>query len=41
MPPETPCCCLDNCLGQDAEQHGVFGKGEEDKLVDHDRNDVE
>ncbi len=41
MPLETPCCCLDNCLHQDAEQHRVFGKGNEDKLVDHGRIDVE
>ena len=37
MPPEALCCCLD----QDAEQHGVFRKDEEDKLIDHDGNDVE
>ncbi len=37
MPLEAPCCCLD----QDAEQHGVFRKDEEDELVDHDGNDVE
>jgi len=30
MPPEAPCCHLDECLGQDVEQHGIFGKGEED-----------
>ena len=41
MPPEAPCCHLDQCLGQDAERHGVFGKDEEDELVDRDRNDVE
>ncbi len=41
MPPEAPCCCLDESLSQDAEQHGIFGDGEEDQLVDHDRNEEE
>ncbi len=41
MPPEAPCCRLDKCLSQDAEQHGIFGDGEEDQLVDHDRNEEE
>ncbi len=41
MPLEAPCCCLDECLSQDAEQHGIFGDGEGDQLVDHDRNEEE
>ena len=41
MPPEALCCCLDECLSQDAEQHGIFGDGKEDQLVDHDRNEEE
>jgi hypothetical protein len=41
MPPEAPCGLLDECLGQDAEQHGIFGNGKEDQLVDHDWNEVE
>jgi hypothetical protein len=41
MPPEAPCCRLDECLSQDAEQHGIFGDGKEDQLVDHDWNEEE
>ncbi len=41
MPPEAPCCRLDKCFSQDVEQHGIFGNGEEDQLVDHDRNEEE
>ncbi len=40
-PPEAPCCRLDECFSQDAEQRGIFGDGEEDQLVDHDRNEEE
>ncbi len=41
MPSEAPGCRLDECVGQDAEQHGIFGNGEEDQLVDHNQNEVE
>ncbi len=41
MPPKAPCCRLDKCLSQDAEQHGIFGDGKEDQLVDHDWNEEE
>jgi hypothetical protein len=41
MPSEVPGCRLDECVDQDAEQRGIFGDGEEDQLVDHDRNEEE
>jgi len=41
MPPESPCRRLTDCLGQEAEQHGIFGKDEVDKVVDQEWNDVE
>ena len=41
MPPEEPCCHVDKCLGQDVEQHGVFGKDKEDELLEQEWNDVE
>ncbi len=41
MPSEAPGCRLDKCVGQDVEQHGNFGNGKEDQLVDHDQNEVE
>jgi hypothetical protein len=34
MPPEAPCCLLD-------EQHGIFGNGKEEQLVDHNWNEME
>ena len=41
MPPELPCRRLSDCLGQEAERHGIFGKGEVDEVVDQEWNDVE
>ena len=41
MPPESPCRHLSDCLGQEAEQHGIFGKDEVDEVVDQEWNDVE
>ena len=34
MPPELPCRCLSDCLGQEAEQHGILGKDEVDEVVE-------
>jgi hypothetical protein len=41
MPPESPCRRLSDCLGQEAEQHGIFGKDEVDEVVDQEWNNVE
>jgi hypothetical protein len=41
MPPESPCRRLSDCLGQEAERHGIFGKDEVDEVVDQEWNDVE
>jgi len=34
MPPESPCRRLGNCLFQEAERQGIFGKDEVDELVE-------
>jgi len=34
MPPESPCRCLSDCLGQEAEQHGILGNDEVDEVVE-------
>jgi len=34
MPPESPCRRLGNCLFQEAERHGIFGKDEVDEVVE-------
>ena len=41
MPSESPCRRLSDCLGQEAERHGIFGKDEKDKVVYHNGDDVE
>ena len=41
MPPELPCRCLSDCLGQEVERHGIFGKDKVDEVVDQEWNDVE
>ena len=41
MPPESPCRRLGDCLSQEAERHGIFGKDEVDEVVDQEWNDVE
>ncbi len=34
MPPESPCRRLGNCLFQEAERHGIFGKDEVNEVVE-------
>jgi hypothetical protein len=34
MPPESPCWRLGNCLFQEAERHGIFGKDKVDEVVE-------
>ena len=41
MPPELPCRRLSDCLGQEAERHGIFGKDKVDEVVEQEWNDVE
>jgi len=34
MPPESPCRRLGNCLFQEVERHGIFGKDKVDEVVE-------